>query len=156
MKKYGKKVRGKDSLVGRNLQLPVAYVRTRGNSSTGNVISGQNTWKNGRKPQLPIGHARTLPSLRGHVTETCTNILYYSSKKKNAGKIRGCARDHFRDFRSLPVTSGHVTSGSSTTSLHHLKYDLSCTHILLSRENMPLFLPLNAACIAEKQQKPFT
>jgi hypothetical protein len=60
-------------------------------------------------------------------------------KKKTAGKIRACARDHFHDFRTgyVPVTSltvAHVhaiISGSTTTSHHHLKYDLSCTHILL-------------------------
>ena len=50
---------------------------------------------------------------------TCTNILYYyHSKKKNAGEISTCTRDHFRDFRSEPlsVTSLPVRTGDATSS----------------------------------------
>ena len=44
---------------------------------------------------------------------------------------------HAQNILPVPVTddtSGHITSGSSTASLHH-KYDLSCPHILLMPYN---------------------
>jgi hypothetical protein len=101
---------------------------------TGNVISGQDTRKKGGKFQIP----RESPKVT-------------SDSQKNAGKIRACARDHFRDFRSgplqvmsIPVVNAHaITSGcactrdhiGSTTTSHHLrKYDFVRAHILLTND----------------------
>ena len=54
-------------------------------------------------------------------------------------------RTYFRTGHATDVTSGHVTdvisghvTSGSTTSQHHLKYDLSCTHILLISLSQPV------------------
>ena len=56
----------------------------------------------------------------------CTTTLVRKKHAKKSGKRRTY-------FRSLPVwvSAGHVTSGSSTTSLYH-KCCLNCAHILLT------------------------
>ena len=46
------------------------------------------------------------------------------------GHVTDVTSGHVTDNTSGHVTSGHVTS-SSTTSQHHRKCDLSCAHILL-------------------------
>jgi hypothetical protein len=66
-------------------------------------------------------------------------LYYYYSKKKTREKAEH-VQNIFPVMTSLPVisghvtdvTSGHVTSGSCTTSLHHLKYGLNRTDILLT------------------------
>jgi hypothetical protein len=52
-----------------------------------------------------------------------TSILYYYFVIKKTGgnpRLRACARDHFRDFRSgpLPVISSDVTSGCACARDH--------------------------------------
>jgi hypothetical protein len=76
----------------------------------------KNTRKNGGNP---VAHACTQGNPFG---VTCTNILYYSSKKKPRG-IRACAHDHFRTVplpvMSIPVAHAlGVTSSSSFSLLH--------------------------------------
>ena len=66
--------------------------------------------------QLSVAHAQNiLPDMviSGHVTDV------------TSGHVTDVTSGHVTDF-----TSGHVTSGS--TSQHLRKYDLSCTHILLT------------------------
>jgi hypothetical protein len=47
-----------------------------------------------------------------------------------SGHVTGVTSGHVTDITSGQVTSGHVTS-SSTTAQHHRKCDLICAHILL-------------------------
>jgi hypothetical protein len=73
----------------------------------------KNTLKKGVKTQLPVGHARTLPPLRGHVTF-----------------VTSCqGRYRWRHFQSLPIRAGHVTSDRSSSLLR--KCDLKTSYILL-------------------------
>jgi hypothetical protein len=93
-----------------------------------------------KKAREKAGHAQNLLPVRttsGHVLFRSRDFVTFGQKAPQGRIWRHfllrMRRTYFRTGHVTDVTSGHVTSGS-TTAQHHRKYDLSCTHILLTRQ----------------------